>query len=365
MERPLFVFAGQSNMMGACVYPPYKQIIFQDSYEYIHKPKRFGVQIGGFKKEGFPCGEFSYKDLDKAYGQIRDYTQKSRMTNYKENAFFCPSISNLDSKVEKTVKDFSVFSEETASVGVALPPYLVQAWEKYGQKCVYTHIAKGSISIQYYFDKAMIEAVNERINQFNLVNSKKLIYQKAEKESCDASAYFTKKVMDFFSDVEQQFQKEDLKTRVFFWLQGESDANMDKDLYKIYLQILWLRLQSLGFTHFFCIRVGWWGNDSIRSIIQAQEEFCSENPKVYMLTRVNSFMPLYGQVEENWFIEKPQEEFYNCRDSFFGFNNQHINEKGFQIISKYAIKNMIRILIEGKDPIIEKENLKCLSKNSY
>lgn len=51
MERPLFVFAGQSNMMGACVYPPYKQIIFQDSYEYIHKPKRFGVQIGGFKKE--------------------------------------------------------------------------------------------------------------------------------------------------------------------------------------------------------------------------------------------------------------------------------------------------------------------------
>ena len=360
MKRPLFVFAGQSNMMGACVYPPKKQIFFKDSYEYIHKPKRFGAQEGEFKKVGFPCGEFSYKNLDKAYGEQRDWTQKSTLKNYRENAYFCPSISNLDSEEEKTEKDFSLFSEQNAKEGVALPPYLVQAWEILGQKCLYTHIAKGSISIRYYFDREMIKAVNERINQFNLLNSKKLENQEVEKDFCDASAYFTEKVLDFFVDSKQRFQNDDLKTKVFFWLQGESDANMDKNLYKIYLQILWLRLQSLGFTHFFCIRVGWWWNDSIGSIIQAQEEFCEETKGAYMLTRVNSFMPLYGQPEGDWFIEKPQEEFYYCRDSFLGFKNQHVNEKGFQVISKYAIKNMVRILIDGKKPILEKEILKCV-----
>ena len=58
-ERELFVFSGQSNMMGACVYPPKEQIVFTDSFEYLHKPKRFGKKMGEFKNTGFPCGEFS------------------------------------------------------------------------------------------------------------------------------------------------------------------------------------------------------------------------------------------------------------------------------------------------------------------
>ena len=42
VKRPLFVFAGQSNMMGAAVYPASRQIFFENSYEYMHRAKRFG-----------------------------------------------------------------------------------------------------------------------------------------------------------------------------------------------------------------------------------------------------------------------------------------------------------------------------------
>ncbi|MBQ7089987.1 MAG: hypothetical protein IJN82_02610, partial [Clostridia bacterium] len=68
MKRPLLVFAGQSNMMGAAVYPASEQIYFQNSAEYLHKPRRFGAPCGAFKTFGFPTGEFSYMDLQAAYG---------------------------------------------------------------------------------------------------------------------------------------------------------------------------------------------------------------------------------------------------------------------------------------------------------
>ena len=75
MKRPLFVNSGQSNMMGAAVYPAREQIYFENSFEYLHKPKRFGEKLGEFKNYGFPCGEFSYKDIEKAYGNKEKYTE--------------------------------------------------------------------------------------------------------------------------------------------------------------------------------------------------------------------------------------------------------------------------------------------------
>ena len=84
-QRELFVFAGQSNMMGACVYPAKEQIIFKSSYEYLHKPKRFGECIGAFKAEAFPSGEFSYRNLARAYTDDADFTVKSSLANYVTN----------------------------------------------------------------------------------------------------------------------------------------------------------------------------------------------------------------------------------------------------------------------------------------
>ena len=34
-KRELFVFAGQSNMMGASVYPAKQQIVYKNSFEYF------------------------------------------------------------------------------------------------------------------------------------------------------------------------------------------------------------------------------------------------------------------------------------------------------------------------------------------
>ena len=67
VKRPLFVFAGQSNMEGGAAYPPSAQIRFSDSYEYLHKPRRFGEERGVFKKTAYPAGEFSYEKLDEAH----------------------------------------------------------------------------------------------------------------------------------------------------------------------------------------------------------------------------------------------------------------------------------------------------------
>ena len=95
MKRPLFVFAGQSNMMGAAVYEASEQIYFKNSFEYLHKPRRFSKAMGEFKDYGFPSGEFSYKDLDAAYGNNKTPDYKSDLDVYRDNTYFCPSMSNL------------------------------------------------------------------------------------------------------------------------------------------------------------------------------------------------------------------------------------------------------------------------------
>lgn len=65
-------------MMRACVYPAKEQIVFKDSFEYLHNPKRLGACIGQFKKEGFPSGEFSYIDCTVAYDS--SYPTKDEIT---------------------------------------------------------------------------------------------------------------------------------------------------------------------------------------------------------------------------------------------------------------------------------------------
>ena len=66
-KRTLFVFAGQSNMMGAAALPAKSKILLKNSYEYLHNPKRMGEASGAFTARGFPVGEFSYCDMEKAY----------------------------------------------------------------------------------------------------------------------------------------------------------------------------------------------------------------------------------------------------------------------------------------------------------
>lgn len=323
MKRPLLVFAGQSNMMGAAVYPASRQINYKDSYEYLHKPRRFGKEVGEFKTYAYPAGEFSYKDLSLAY-PTGDGTQLSTLADYGENTHFCPAMANLDSDIEKTMKSFVVYSEASFNHGATLAPFVTEELEALGYKTAYIHIAKGGVPISHYL-------------------------------SGESAEYFEEKVRDFFADSESRFADDDTSDRVLLWLQGESDASRGYDYYKGALGELWEKAKSLGINKFFIVRVGYWGNALISDVMRAQEDFARECEGVYMLTRVESFLSVRGGAPDGWFKETPPSEFDMCRDSFYGFENDHVNEKGFSAIAKYAVPNLVRVIYEGKEPILEEE----------
>ena len=326
MIRPLFVFAGQSNMMGAAVYPATEQVYYKNSVEYLHKAKRFRKTSGNFKNYGFPSGEFSYKNLAEAYNGLDGSEISSNLNNYTLNTYFCPSMCNLDNVEKRTTKPFDFYSEANAIAGVCVAPFIVKEIEDAGYACAYTHIAKGSVDIDYYING-------------------------------DAAKYFEQKVLDFFQDAKNRFIQDDTSEKILFWLQGENDGRRGYEYYKKSLYTLWGKCKNLGFTKFFMIRAGFWGEESIVDVMRAQEDFCMECQDAFMLTRVGSFFEYIGQESSLWFNGDLPTEFSHCRDSFYGYPNQHINEKGFKTISKYATPNVIRILFEGKEPILEEERI--------
>ena len=98
MKRDIFVFAGQSNMVGGCAYPPRVKVTLSRSFEYKHKPKRLGNESGCFSSRVYPCGEFSYIDLARAYApDMTDEEGRSKLGDYNQTTYFSTSMSNLDS----------------------------------------------------------------------------------------------------------------------------------------------------------------------------------------------------------------------------------------------------------------------------
>ena len=357
MKRDLFVFGGQSNMMGASVFEPQKTVILKNSFEYKHKPKRLGAPCGAFVDTPYPCGEFSYSDIDKAYSpEHSNGNGESLLSDYWNNTFFCPAMSNLKSDKEKTLYEFSFFSEATAKNGVTLAPFLAERWESRNCACAYTHIAKGGVSIDYYLTPEMSLEYSRRIEAYNRDNGTSYsAVIDTGRQMKGAAEYFFEKSRDFFKDAEKEFCDDDLSNKCFFWLQGESDANSSAVEYETKLDIIWDRLKGVGFTHFFCIRVGYFGANNIYNIMQAQEHFTKTHTSAYTLTRAVSFFPFAGHNDESWFTQAPGEEYEGCRDSFYGFNNQHINEKGFSVIAEHAVENLYRVLVLKREVILEKE----------
>lgn len=360
-KRELFVFAGQSNMMGAGVFPPQKEVVVNSSFEYLHKGVRMGETKGRFRFAGFPCGEYTYADLNKAYPHNMHFDIKSKLQDYTNNAYFIVSMSNLKSEEEKTVIPFSEFSEENFVPAPAIPPYAAQLWEGMGHSMAYAHIAKGGVSILHYFNDNMLakyhSLIMQKCNELSMEIPEPLVLT----DMCrGASEYFKQKTTCFFKDSEEHFKGEDLSCRCLVWLQGESDVNLTTLQYKTLLEVFWNTYKKLGFTHFMCIRVGYFGSDGIAKIMKAQEEFCNETPDAYMMTRAYSMMPYAGQSQSDWYIKQPDEEYQYCRDSFFGFDNQHVNEKGHIVLAKRFTENLNRILYLNKQPILENELVKAL-----
>ena len=92
--------------------------------------------------------------------------------------------------------------------------------------------------------------------------------------------------------------------------------------------------------------------------MKAQEEFCEENNDAYMMTRAYSMMPYAGQSQSDWYIKQPDDEYQYCRDSFYGFDNQHINEKGHILLAERFIQNLHGLLYMNKQPVLETELIK-------
>ncbi len=364
MKRELFVFAGQSNMMGACVYPPRHCPKISRSYEYKHKPRRLGAARGEFVLGGYPAGEFSYKDLSLAYAAgMLDGNGNSTLTDYRRNAYFCPSMSSLLSEEEKTEHPFAAFSEATARPAPTLAPLLVEELERMGVVSAYAHIAKGSVRIAHYFTDAMALEYSARVADYNRRHGTCYPEELSPRHRMrGAGEYFFEKCKDFFADARARFSTDELSEPGFLWLQGEGDAGSSSAEYEIALEILWQALKSIGFTRFFCIRVGFFGKPEIDRIMLAQERFVNAHNDAYMLTRVGSYLPFKGHDDRDWFVQPPVAEYQNCRDSFLGFQNQHINEKGFLLIAARAAKNLYRVLREGEEPLLEPENVRSLKE---
>ena len=369
-KRDLFVFSGQSNMMGAAVFPPKKAISVEDCYEYKHKARRLGAERGDFVKAGYPCGEFSYIEeaMKTAYlPENTDSEGRSTLDHYTQNTYFCPSMCSFKSLEPPQMYSFEFFSESNPGSGPSMAPMFAEEWEKRGQKCAYAHIAKGNVTIAHYFNGDMMDEYNRRAEEYNKEHELKLEPIVNKNPMClGASAYFDKKVKDFFADAEERFAGDDMSNKIFVWCQGESDCVSRKDKYKTRMEVLWNHLKELGFTHFFCVRVGYWSvkvENNLHEIMQAQEEFCRENDNCYIITRAMSCMAHKDIDGKGWFTEEPTEEYQLCRDNYFGFSNAHINEKGFSVIAERVAYNAVRVLREGKEPLLEKEIVAKLVKS--
>lgn len=352
----LFVFAGQSNMMGAAVLEPEVNAFTDLALEYKYMPKLRGQATGNFVSAQNPAGEFHYNDLEKAYGdKLTDLSYLSSLTNYTANTYFCPSMSN-------GIKGFGSQSESSTYSGASLAPYFATEYAEYGHSSIYAHMAKGSVNIIHYFTEEMRVSYNAKITAYNAAHGTKY-GTLANSALSGAGDAFDDKYRAMVEDYAALAPDATIGNKCFVWLQGESDAGRSSIEYKLKMEVLWDHLQDLGFTHFFMLRVGYWGNTAIRNVIQAQEDFCVENENCHIVTRAPSLIPYPGATTENWWIDEPADEYDNCRDSYIvsGNTNHHFNEKAFQLFAERSAENIHRILYLGLDPILEEENIRGIT----
>ena len=348
----LFVFAGQSNMMGAAHLEPEYGGKTYYAYEYKYMNRLKGGDKGEFVYAQNPAGEFHYNDPDKAFGAtyLDAETGKSKLTGYSTNCHFVQACRD-------GVKGFGSQSEYENYPSASTPPYFARYYASLGNPCIYAHMAKGSTKIINYFTEDMMNEYNELITAYNTENGKSHSTLTTA-DLTGAGDAFDAKYNAMLEDYATFDPGKTIKNKGFFWLQGESDTHVYIE-YKLKMQVLWNHLKSLGFTHFFVLRVGWWGGSAIINEIKAQTDFCAENENCYIVTRAPSLIPHPTATTSNWWIKEPSEEYADCRDSYLAStSNHHFNEKAHKIFGKRAADNVDRILHQGLEPILEEENIK-------
>lgn len=351
-EVDLFVFAGQSNMMGAAHLPPVDNPITYDSFEYKYQNVLKGGKKGEFVYAQNPAGDWHYMDTDTAYGEqyLDAASGKSKQANYSSTMYFIPACRDQE-------KGFSGQSEYQNYPSATMAPYFAQYYSELGRKCVYAHMAKGSCKIVHYFTESAMDEYNRLITEYNSANSTSYATLTSSSLSGAGDA-FDAKYKAMLKDYAAFAPENTIINKCFVWLQGEGDTHKYAE-YKLKLQALWSHLQSLGFTHFFILRVGYWGSTSVINEIRAQEDFCEENENCYIVSRAPSLIPHPSATVNNWWISEPSEEYADCRDSYLAStSNHHFNEKAHKIFARRSAENINRVLHLGLEPILEDENIK-------
>lgn len=348
----LFVFSGQSNMMGAAHLAPEYDGKTYYAYEYKYANRLKGGDKGEFVYAQNPAGDFHYVDPAVAYGEayLDVETGKSKLGNYSSTMHFIQACR--DGEV-----GFGSQSEYRNYPSATMAPYFARYYAAKGYPCIYAHMAKGSTKIINYFTESMMNEYNELITAYNTENgtTHKTL---TTADLTGAGDAFDAKYNAMLEDYADFAPDKTIKNKGFVWLQGESDTHVYIE-YKLKMQVLWHHLQSLGFTHFFVLRVGWWGGSAIINEIKAQTDFCAENENCYIVTRAPSLIPHPTANTSNWWIKEPSEEYADCRDSYLAStSNHHFNEKAHKIFAKRSADNIERVLHLGLEPILEEENIK-------
>ncbi len=353
MKYDLFVFAGQSNMMGACVLPPKHRLDIKYCKEYKYKSVYLGGKTGEFVTVGYNNGEFLYKNIKAAYGDA-DENGKSRVNDYGKNTYFVSAMSNLNSVSEKSTNQFSIYSESEKNSACSIVPYFCENWEQLGQAAIVAHVAKGGVTASYYFSKEM----TEEYNLFAVKNG----YEPIVGDEA-AETVYCEKCKAFFKDAEKVYGHDNIGEKILIWHQGESDSGNSCAEYKQKLNIFWKKAKKLGFDRFFIIRCGFWYTHETCHIMRAQEEFCRENKETHIISRSISFMPdpYFMDSLEDYYIKEPEKKYFFCRDSYYGYDNSHINERGFMLAAKEAAQNAYRIMKENKEPDLKEDIVKYVT----
>ncbi len=333
--RDIFVFCGQSNMMGACDTEPKHTLKIKSSVEFKYRQKYLKRGEASFVPLDYNCGEFLYCSPKAAYPLGEE---KSDLADYQESAMFVPAMAGNKSP-------FKTYSENNYITGPCVIPYFCERYEELGESPIVAHIAKGQIKISHYFNQKMFDAHNAE------ANGKKL---KPTAMELGASKVFEAKCKELFERAEEKFE---IGKKAFVWLQGESDWQDTEEEYRLKLEILYAKVKELGFDIFLMLRVGYWNSEGIINVIRAQEAFCKSHGDCFMASRAVSYMDNISPAPPSDWFKKNAEVYKNCRDTYFGSHNFHINENGFMILGKELAENVHRILKLQKPPTLGEEKL--------
>ena len=340
----LFVFCGQSNMMGASARQPVQNLRIRRSLEFRYRDEYLGRGPASFVPLTRHCGEFLYLDPAKAYPTGEHL---STLTRYGDHACFVPAMSNAQG-CGTAVVPFRIFSEAEYRPGCCMIPFFAARYEELGGQALCAHIARGGVGIRHYFSAAMARTYNRALALHRAVcHTDEPDMHLGEMEEV-ANRIFTEKCRSFFRNAEPFGVRQN---RTAVWLQGESDAGDSEFAYRLKLELLWEYMKSIGFGRFFCVRVGYWGKPGIIRVMRAQEDCCRAHGDCFMVSRAASYMPDADlETPAGWYLTQPGPCYRGCRDTAYGYNNSHINEKGMRLIGWEAAENAFRILHQGLPP---------------